>query len=236
MARPNFTSISSSEKLIAPSLLAADFACLKSDIEETQCAGVKILHIDVMDGHFVPNLSIGVPIVAGIRGISEQLFDVHLMITNPIKYIAPFVKAGADHITFHVESDDNVMDVLKEIKQNNVTAGISLKPKTNPELLIPYLEVIDMVLIMTVEPGFGGQSFMNDMMNKVEFIKKKAIEIQHRNLHIQVDGGIDMKTIGTASKAGANIFVAGTSVFKFKDKIQSSAISLLKEAYNPQVG
>lgn len=236
MARPNFNSISNSEKLIAPSLLAADFACLQSDIQATEAAGVKILHIDVMDGHFVPNLSIGVPIVASIRGISEQLFDVHLMITNPLKYIAPFVKAGADHITFHVESEDDILEVIKEIRRNNVTAGISLKPKTNPELLVPYLDLIEMVLVMTVEPGFGGQSFMQDMMSKVEFLKKKALENKNKNLHIQVDGGIDMKTIGLASRAGANIFVAGTSVFKFKDKIQSSAVSLLKEACNPHLG
>jgi len=228
-------STSNAEKFIAPSLLAADFACLKSDIRATEEAGVKILHIDVMDGHFVPNLSIGVPIVAGIRGISEQLFDVHLMITNPLKYITTFVKAGADHITFHVESEDDTLEVIKEIRRNNVTAGISLKPKTNPEILIPYLNIIDMVLVMTVEPGFGGQSFMKDMMSKVEFLREKAIEGKNKNLHIQVDGGIDMKTIGIASRAGANIFVAGTSVFKFKDKIQSSAVSLLKEACNPRL-
>lgn len=236
MSRLSFTSISNSEKLIAPSLLAADFSCLKSDIKETEAAGVKILHIDVMDGHFVPNLSIGVPVVAGIRGISEQLFDVHLMLTNPIKYIAPFVKAGADHITFHIESDDNTMDVIKEIRRNNITVGLTLKPKTSPELLIPYLDLVDLVLVMTVEPGFGGQSFMQDMMSKVGFLKEKTGKIKNRNLHIQVDGGIDLKTIGTASRAGANIFVAGTSVFKFKDEIQSSAISLLKEACAPQAG
>ena len=235
MAKLNLSSTSNAEKFIAPSLLAADFACLKSDIQATEEAGVKILHIDVMDGHFVPNLSIGVPIVAGIRGISEQLFDVHLMITNPLKYITTFVKAGADHITFHVESEDDTLEVIKEIRRNNVTAGISLKPKTNPEALIPYLNIIDMVLVMTVEPGFGGQSFMKDMMSKVEFLREKAIEGKNKNLHIQVDGGIDMKTIGIASRAGANIFVAGTSVFKFKDKIQSSAVSLLKEAYNPHL-
>lgn len=236
MNRMSFASIPSSEKLIAPSLLAADFACLKSDIEATQKAGVKILHIDVMDGHFVPNLSIGVPIVAGIRGISEQLFDVHLMITNPLQYINPFVKAGADHITFHVESEGDALEIIKEIRRNNVTVGISLKPKTSPELLLPYLELVDMVLVMTVEPGFGGQSFMSDMMDKIKFIRKKALELNNKNLHIQVDGGIDIKTIGTASRAGANIFVAGTSVFKFKDKIQSSAVSLLEEARNPHLG
>ncbi len=236
MTKFSFASIPNSEKFIAPSLLAADFACLKSDIKETQMAGVKILHIDVMDGHFVPNLSIGIPVVAGIRGVSEQLFDVHLMITNPLKYIAPFVKAGADHITFHIESEDNILDVIKEIRRNNVTVGLTLKPKTNPELLVPYLDLIDMILVMTVEPGFGGQSFMNDMMYKVEFLKGKTLGINKKNLHIQVDGGIDMETIGIASRAGANIFVAGTSVFKFKDKIQSSAISLLAKACNLQIG
>ena len=236
MTRPSFTSISNAEKLIAPSLLAADFSCLKSDIQASEAAGVKILHIDVMDGHFVPNLSIGVPIVAGIRGISDQLFDVHLMITNPIKYIAPFVKAGADHITFHIESADDTMETIKEIRKNNVTVGISLKPKTSPELLIPYLDLIDMVLVMTVEPGFGGQSFMNDMMSKVEFLRKRVLDSKNKNIHIQVDGGIDIKTIGAASRAGANIFVAGTSVFKFKDKIKSSALSLLREACNPNLG
>ena len=230
MTKLNLSSTPNTEILIAPSLLAADFSCLKPDILETQAAGVKILHIDVMDGHFVPNLSIGVPIVSSIRPITNQLFDVHLMITSPKKYVASFAKAGADHITFHVESEDNPLEVIDEIRRSNLTVGISLKPKTNPETLLPFLDLIDMVLVMTVEPGFGGQSFMREMMPKVEFLRTKAKERKRNNLHIQVDGGIDLKTIGIASKAGANIFVAGTSVFKNKAQIQASSIALLEEA------
>ncbi|HBM15311.1 MAG TPA: ribulose-phosphate 3-epimerase [Lentisphaeria bacterium] len=230
MANFTFSTINCNEKLIAPSLLAADFACLESDILETKRAGVKILHIDVMDGHFVPNISIGIPIVSSIRKVSDQLFDVHLMISHPLKYIAPFVKAGADNITFHIETEDNPLEVIAEIRKLNKTVGMTLKPGTKPEEILPYLDMIDMVLIMSVEPGFGGQSFMPDMMQKVEFFKTKAREMKNKNFHIEVDGGIDLNTIGMASKAGANIFVAGTSVFKNKNKIQASIISLLEEA------
>ena len=216
---------STDKKFIAPSLLAADFANLKDEISAVEKEGINILHIDVMDGHFVPNLSMGQPIVQSIRKVSDMFFDVHLMLTNPSDYIESFAKAGSNHITFHVECDNKIEDVIRLINKHSMSVGLSVKPNTPIEAIYPYLDYLDLVLIMTVEPGFGGQSFMPDMMPKVKAISEK-IKSLGKNIHIQVDGGINTETISEASNAGANILVAGSSVFGYKDGIKS-AITVL---------
>ena len=225
MLRKKLTDISNEDLIIAPSLLSADFASLKSEIKQTQMAGAEVLHIDVMDGHFVPNISMGAPVLQSIRPVTDQIFDVHLMISHPLKYVSSFVKAGADHITFHIESEDNAEQVIKEIKSHSVTVGISLKPNTDPEILLPYLSQVDMLLVMSVEPGFGGQSFMANMMPKVRFLREK-ISKSGSSAHIEVDGGIDQKNAISVVKAGGNVLVAGTSVFKHCDGIEKAVLAL----------
>ncbi len=211
--------ISSDRIMIAPSLLAADFANLKSEIEKIKNGGADVLHLDVMDGHFVPNLTIGPPLVKSIRKVTDIYFDTHLMITNPIKYIKSFAEAGSDLISFHIECDDNISDVISLIREYNMEVGLTVKPQTPINKIFPYLKDIDMVLIMTVEPGFGGQSFMPEMMNKVSSLKEEVDGLPN-NIHIQVDGGINIKTAQVALKSGANILVAGTSVFNAKNSIK----------------
>ena len=199
--------------LVAPSILAADFARLGEDIKRVTDAGCDLLHLDVMDGHFVPNLTIGPPLISSIRKISSLVFDTHLMISDPLKYAEIFIKAGADHITFHLESDNDPGAVIDAIRAAGATVGISLKPKTPAEKLFPWLDKIDLVLIMTVEPGFGGQSFMADMMPKVKAVHEQIRRIG-RPVHLEVDGGIDGRNVAEAAAAGANMMVAGTSVFR----------------------
>jgi ribulose-phosphate 3-epimerase len=166
-----------------------------------------------MDGHFVPNITIGPPVVKCLRKTTRLILDAHLMITRPLQYLDAFLDAGADHITFHVESEGEPMEIVERLRRRNGSVGITLKPATPAEAVLPFLEVVDMVLVMTVEPGFGGQRFMTDMMPKIRKIRR---EITRRNLsvHIQVDGGIDAQTVATVAMAGANVFVAGTSVFR----------------------
>ena len=199
--------------LVAPSILAADFARLGEEINRVADAGCDLLHLDVMDGHFVPNLTIGPPLISSIRKISSLVFDTHLMISDPLKYAEIFIKAGADHITFHLESDNDPGAVIDAIRAAGATVGISLKPKTPAEKLFPWLDKIDLVLIMTVEPGFGGQSFMADMMPKVKAVHEQICRIK-RPVHLEVDGGIDGRNVAEAAAAGANMMVAGTSVFR----------------------
>jgi ribulose-phosphate 3-epimerase len=212
--------------LVAPSILAADFARLGEDIKRVSEAGCDLLHLDVMDGHFVPNLTIGPPLISSIRKISNLVFDTHLMISDPLKYAAIFVNAGADHITFHLESDNDPAAVIDAIRATGATVGISLKPKTPAEKLFPWLDQIDLVLIMTVEPGFGGQSFMADMMPKVKAVHERICRIG-RPVHLEVDGGIDGKNVVEAAGAGANMMVAGTSVFRNP----AGAASAIKELH-----
>lgn len=211
--REAITDLSNKDILVAPSILAADFANLGEDIKRIVDAGADIIHLDVMDGHFVPNISFGVPIIKSVRDVTKLPFDVHLMISNPLDYIDSFAKSGADVITFHIESNGDPQEIIEKIKETGCAVGISLKPKTPVEEILPYLEFVDLVLVMTVEPGFGGQSFMADMMDKVTKIREE-IEKLKLNIHLELDGGIDETTVNIAKNAGANMLVAGTAVFK----------------------
>lgn len=199
--------------LIAPSLLAADFSCLTRQMSEAEATGIQVFHVDIMDGHFVPNLSMGPCVVSGIRKATKGLLDVHLMISQPLKYARAFAEAGADHITFHVESEDDPNAVLHEIANLGCSAGLTLKPGTPVEQIEPWLDKVDMVLVMTVEPGFGGQSFMGDMLGKVSFLRQWS-RAHGSRLHVEVDGGVGLKTAARCVTAGANVLVAGNAVFR----------------------
>ncbi len=197
---------------ISPSILSSDYGNLSSELKRMEACGADMLHIDVMDGHFVPNITLGAPIVKCIRKSSTLPFDVHLMISDPYKYIPDFVNAGSDIITFHAEADSDIEKTIDLILASGKKAGLSVKPKTPVEAVYPYLDKLSMVLVMTVEPGFGGQAFMEDMMPKVSAVRS---EIDRRGLDvdIQVDGGINKDTISIAAKAGANVFVSGNAIF-----------------------
>ncbi len=199
--------------LVSPSVLAADFANLASEINCAVQGGADLIHLDVMDGCFVPNISFGPPVIKSIRQQTELIFDTHLMIEHPIRYAKAFANAGADHLTFHLECADPTPATIKSIRQVGCTVGISLKPATPAEAIFPWLDQIDLVLVMTVEPGFGGQKFMVDQMPKLATIRH---EIRRRGLkvHLEVDGGIDADTAVTTASNGANMLVAGTSVFR----------------------
>ncbi len=211
-----------SKVIISPSILSADFANLEHDIKKVEKAGADWLHIDVMDGHFVPNITIGVPVTASIKQVSSIPLDVHLMIENPEKYIEPFAKAGADIITFHYEAaKENTSDIIKLIHSFKIKAGLSIKPKTSPEEILKYLPELDMVLIMTVEPGFGGQKFMPECAEKIPVIKKHA----PGSMIIQVDGGINAETARVCTQYGANSLVAGNYIYK-SENIEKAILSL----------
>ncbi len=207
---------------ISPSILSSDYGKLSSELKRMEDCGADMLHIDVMDGHFVPNITLGAPIVKCIRKSSSLPFDVHLMISDPYKYIPDFVKAGSDIITFHVESDSDIEKTIDLILASGKKAGLSVKPKTPIETVYPYLDKLSMVLVMTVEPGFGGQSFMEDMMPKVSAVKAE-IERRGLDIDIQVDGGINKDTISVAAKAGANVFVSGNAIFSSNDAAKTIA-------------
>ncbi|NLI91377.1 MAG: ribulose-phosphate 3-epimerase [Peptococcaceae bacterium] len=205
---------------IAPSILSADFSRLGEDVRMIQNAGAEMLHIDVMDGHFVPNITIGPVVVESLRKVSSLKFDVHLMIENPEKYAEAFVKAGADHITISLESTRHVHRVIQQIKSLGVTVGVALNPATPLETLTYILQELDMVLLMTVNPGFGGQKFIQAVLPKIIALSEILKEVNPLCL-IEVDGGINMDTARLASRAGAEILVAGAAVFNTPDPGQS---------------
>ena len=204
---------------IAPSILSADFVNLERDIRALKENGADFVHVDIMDGIFVPNISIGIPVVAAIRRITDLPLDVHLMIDRPLRYVEEFIKAGADFLTIHIEADQpqNTLEALDKIHALGCKAGIVLKPKTPAEAAIPYLEKCDMILVMTVEPGFGGQKFMADMMPKVQQLREWMDDI-NPDCHIEVDGGVDANTHTACKEAGADVLVAGSAYFKAADK------------------
>ena len=212
---------------VAPSLLSCDFANMGEEIKKVDRAGADWIHLDVMDGHFVPNLTIGPAIVSAVRPYTKLPFDVHLMIDYPLDYIDAFADAGADIITFHIESMSDILMTIDKIKSRNIKPGLVIKPNTPAEDVFPYLEKVYMILVMTVEPGFGGQSFMADMMPKVTAIKKECAR-RNLNVLIEVDGGISEKTAPTASKAGVDVCVSGTGVFKAQDT--AAAVAAIKNA------
>ena len=208
--------------IISPSILSADFTELGRDVKAVEDAGADWIHVDVMDGHFVPNISIGVPVVKSLKKVARVPLDVHLMIENPEKYVGAFAKAGADIITFHYEAaQDKIDSVISLIRSFDLKVGISIKPKTNQEVLFPYLDKVDMVLVMTVEPGFGGQEFMGYCAQKIPYIRGKAPE----SLIVQVDGGINEKTANICKSLGANSLVAGSYVYG-SDNIKAAIASL----------
>lgn len=212
--------------LVAPSILSADFANLEKEIKAIEKAGADWIHVDVMDGHFVPNLTIGAPVVKALRPVTSLPLDVHLMIENPEKYIEAFAKAGADYLTIHVESSPDPKQVLKNIRQLGCRPGITLKPATPVEEVLPYLPFVDLVLVMTVNPGFGGQKFMSDQVPKISTLRQRIQEDQLSVL-IEVDGGVAESTVALCKEA--DVLVAGSYVF---GQDYAHAIQVLKGAKN----
>lgn len=207
------------EMKISPSMLASDYANLEAELKK--CESAELIHLDVMDGHFVPNISIGAPVIKAMKRVCSVPFDVHLMISDPLKYIEDFADAGADIITFHTECESDINETINKILECGCKAGLAVKPATPVEAVYPYIDKLSMVLVMTVEPGFGGQSFMENMMPKIERLRADFPDID-----IQVDGGVNAETIKTCARAGANVFVAGSAVFKSENPQET--IALLK--------
>ena len=212
--------------IVSPSLLAADFSKLADEVKKVDRAGAQYLHLDVMDGIFVPNISFGAPVISALRKKTSMIFDVHLMITDPIRYIDDFLRAGADIITIHYESCDDPLEVIRYIKSKEAKAAVSINPATPAEVVFPMLEELDMVLVMSVEPGFGGQKFMPISIEKIRAIREEA-NARGIDIDIEADGGIGADNVKLVTSAGANIAVAGSAIFK-SDK-PSAVIAKMKE-------
>jgi ribulose-phosphate 3-epimerase len=204
------------KKKIAPSILSADFSHLAEEIQKVEEAGADMIHVDVMDGHFVPNLTVGPPIVKSIRKITRLPLDVHLMITHPDDYIPEFIKAGSDYLTVHVETSPHLHRTIQSIKENGVKAGVTLNPATPLSLISQILPFVDLLLVMSVNPGFGGQSFIPQVLDKIREARRMIDEMQ-APVELEVDGGLNVENIREIAEAGADIFVAGSSVFHSKD-------------------